>query len=492
MEWLPEIKDSSVARDLSAPVPRLVPGREIFLRFFFSRGSGLVLILGLGCGGGGGTSAPPPPPAPAIQSFSASPSPVTAGRQTTLSAVYSNGQGIVAPGSTYLGSGYPGDGIYVLKDTTFTLTVTNTAGMTATATTTALVTVPPVGFQSTGSMSVGRNRHTATLLSDGRVLLAGGTSPYGYYYSSEVFDPSTGTFSAVGPTMPMTSGQTATALQDGRVLLTGGGSGASIDGIEQPLASTLLFDPASSTFSGGPVMSAARSFSSATLLPNGQVLIAGGLGLSDTNLVHLSTAELYDPATNTFKPTGSMVNARSGFSLGFTSTLLPDGKVLILGDDSYSTSAELYNPSTGTFTSTGSMTVSRMDLTATLLSDGKVLVAGRGQAGTGSADLYDPTSGVFTPVGSFEAIVGSHTATLLPDSTVLITGGGLDGGSYNGASTYAWIYDPSSGTVRDTGSLAIPRLYQSVTLLANGKVLVAGGQTSYTVTPGELYGFPAP
>jgi hypothetical protein len=454
--------------------------------------AGLLLILGLACGGGGSSVPPPPPPAPSIQAFSASPAAVTAGRQTTLTAQYSHGQGVVTPGAAYLSSGYGGIGMYVKEDTTFTLTVTNPTGVTVTATASAQVSVPPVGFQSTGNTVVGRNRHTATLLADGRVLLAGGTNSYGYFYSAEVYDPATGTFSAVGPTLPMTSGQTATRLLDATVLLVGGGSGTLVDGVEQPLAGSLLFDPAAGTFSGGPVMGTARAFPAATLLPSGQVLIAGGLGWLDANLVHLASAELYDPATHSFRPTGSMVNARAGFSSGFTATLLPNGKVLMVGDDAFTTSAELYDPTTGIFTSTGSMTAMRMDLTATLLGNGKILVAGRGLTGTGSADLYDPATGSFTAIGSFDGIVGSHTATLLPDATVLFIGGGLDGGSYNNGSTYAWIYDPANGSVRDTGSLAVARLYQSATLLANGKVLVAGGLNYFVASPGELYGFAAP
>jgi hypothetical protein len=491
MKRLPDDQGPSFVRDLVLPAIPERSGAGGRQRFCLQMASGAMAVLILACGGGG-TSTPPPPPAPTIQAFSANPSTVTAGRQTTLKASYSNGQGIVTPGSASLASGYAGAGLYVKEDTTFTLTVTNAAGVAATATTTANVTIPPVGFQSTGNMVVGRNRHTATLLADGRVLFAGGTSSYGYYYASEVYDPASGAFSSVGPTMPITSGQTATRLLDGRVLLAGGGSGSLLDGVEQPLASSLIFNPTAATFSGGPVMGAARSYSAAMLLPNGQVLVAGGLGLLNGNLVRVSSAELYDPATQVFRPTGSMVNARSGFSSGFTTTLLTNGSVLMVGDDSSSTSAELYDPATGTFTSTGSMTALRMNLTATLLGNGKVLVIGRGLAGIGSADLYDPATGTFTALGSFDGIAGSHTATLLSDGTVLLIGGGSDGGSYNGSSAYAWIYDPATGTVRDTGTLAVPRLYPSVALLATGKVLVAGGQTSYTVTAGELYGFAAP
>lgn len=445
--------------------------------------SGLGLTLGLACGGGV-AEPPPPPPPPEILSFAASPNPVTSGRQTTLTAVYYNGNGSVDPGLTYFPSGYYG-AVYVNQDTTFTLTVTNEAGVKASATATVHVTKPPVGFQPTGNMVVGRSQHTATLIADGRVLIVGGGRLYGYSYSPEVYDPATGIFKPVGPSMPMTSGQTATLLHDGRVLVAGGGSGVAIDGVELPLAGTLSFDPIRGAFTGGPVMGTARYHHTATLLPNGQVLIAGGLGLLDSNTLPLSSAELYDPVANTFKPTGSMVNARSGFFSGFTATLLPDGKVLIVGDDRSSNTAELYDPASGTFTSTGSMTAPRGQLTAVLLKDGKVLVAGNG-----SADSYDPATGTFTAEGSFNEIVGPHTATLLPEGTILFTGGGHDSGYGTGNSVYAWLYDPSNGAIRDTGSMTTPRQFHSATLLPNGKVLVAGGQNNNNSA--DLYGFAVP
>ncbi|MBL0314177.1 MAG: hypothetical protein IPP78_16055 [Holophagaceae bacterium] len=479
----PEFRVPAVTHDFPVPSISQGSGSGTLLRFLFLVGSGLILALGLACGGGGGAEPPPPQPLPYIQSFSASPNPVTVGRQTTLKAMYGNGQGSVTPGSAYLSSGYS-QGVYVKQDTTFTLTVTNKDGAQATATASVGVTVPPVGFQSTGNMAVSRNQHTATLLADGRVLFMGGS---GIYYSSspEVYDPITAVFVKVGPSMPATAGQTATRLQDGRVLLAGGGSGVVTGGVELPQASTLTFNPVNGTFSGGSVLGAARHQHSATLLPNGQVLIAGGQGLLDSNLVPLSSAELYDPVANTFKSTGSMVNARSGH----TATLLSDGKVLLAGDARYNstTGAEIYDPATGIFTSTrASMAIARRDLTATLLNNGKVLFAGNG-----SADLYDPATDTFTPMGSFDELVGSHIATLLPDGTVLFAGGGRDGGAYGGGSSaYAWLYDPINGTFRDTGSMATPRQFHSATLLHNGKVLVAGGQ--YYTNSGELYGFAAP
>ncbi len=485
MQQLPELTDPSGAWGAPAPSIANRNGTQAFQRIYFQLGSAVMLALGVACSGGNTDSGSPPPEAPIIQSFSASPNPITAGRQTTLNGVYYNGKGSVDHGLTYFPSGYYG-AVYVKQDTIFTLTVANDAGANATANTTVHVTLPPVGFHPTGNPGVDRSKHTATLLADGKVLLVGGSRLFGYPSNCEVYDPTVGTFKTVGPSMPMTSGQTATRLQNGKVLLAGGGSGVAIDGVELPLASTLTFDPTSATFSGGPVMGTARAYHSATLLPNGQVLIAGGLGLFNSNTIPLSSAELYDPVTNTCKPTGSMVNVRSGFNSGYTAMLLANGKVLIIGDDRGTTSAELYDPTTGTFTSTGSTTASRLYLSATVLKDGKVLVVGG--PSTAIVDLYDPATGSFTPKGSFDEMVGPHTATLLLDGTVLFAGGGRDGGYYGGGSAYAWRYDPTDNSIRDTGSMMTPRQYQSATLLPDGKVLIAGGQ----VASAEVYGFTTP
>jgi hypothetical protein len=178
---------------------------------------------------------------------------------------------------------------------------------------------------------------------------------------------------------------TATALPDGRVVIAGGWDGS------KRLASAEIYDPATGKFSPTGPMTTAREGQTATLLSGGRVLIAGGV---DAGEVTVASAELYDPAAGTFSPTGSLATARSGHS----ATALPDGRVLIAGgspvDDGSAVvaSAELYDPAAGKFSPAGPMTTAREAQTATLLSDGRVLIAGGndGSKELASAELYQP------------------------------------------------------------------------------------------------------
>ncbi len=338
-------------------------------------------------------------------------------------------------------------------------------------------------WTATTSMVEARHSHTATLLPDGKVLVAGGNAyPRGGgdladLSSAELYDPSSGTWTATGSMIEARALHTATLLPDGKVLVSGGYRGGP-DG--HVLSSAELYDPSSGTWSATGDMIEARLRHTATLLPNGKVLVSGGANGDDRAS---SSAELYDPSSGTWTATGAMVAARRLH----TATLLPDGKVLVAGgDDRGSPSAELYDPSSGTWTATRSMVEARVEHTATLLPDGKVLVAGGESTGNlPSAELYDPGSGTWTATRSMVEAHHSHTATLLPDGKVLVAGGSdFRGGDLVYLSS-AELYDPRSGTWTATAAMIMARTFTTATLLHDGRVLVVGGE-GMAASP-ELY-----
>ena len=327
---------------------------------------------------------------------------------------------------------------------------------------------PAAAFVQTGSMTTPRDGHTATLLVDGRVLVAGGGLA-----SAELYDPTSQTFTATGDMTIARIAHSATLLAKstlpnyGKVLIAGGGE-----------VRTELFDPTTGTFTATGDMAAQHMGQTATLLQNGQVLIAGG---------ETASAELYNPSTGAFTATGSMTVSRSGH----TATLLPDGRVLIAGgvlaagacctypvpDGPGAASAELYDPVSGKFTSTGSMSEGRSAHTATLLVDGTVLVTGTDS----TAELYSLGTGTFSVVGQLPlayvstATLFRTTATMRNDGTVLVAGGLVSTGRQPVSLTTAEFFAPECGGFVSTGSLVTARDGHTATLLADGSVLVTGG-----------------
>jgi N-acetylneuraminic acid mutarotase len=332
----------------------------------------------------------------------------------------------------------------------------------------------PASWTPTGDMVEARTNHTATQLLDGRVLVAGGVGVQinefstNILASAELYDPSTGQWTPTGAMLGIRTGHTATLLPNGSVLVTGGGE--SSDGNGGPLSSAELYDPDTGAWTATGRTIGAGPGRTATLLGNGKVLVTGGYG---ENFDGVAIAELYDPLSGSWSATGDMLEARSGHR----ANLLLNGKVLVTGG---SKSAELYDPDTAQWTATGSTLEVLVGHTATLLSDGTVLVVG-GMAGSGassSAEVYDPSTGQWTATGTMLEGRIYHSATLLPGGRVLVAGGAdsvIDGGQIV---TSVELYNPGTRSWAATESMPEGRRVFTATLLRDGTVLVAGGSGS--------------
>lgn len=336
---------------------------------------------------------------------------------------------------------------------------------------TALITVVRSGFSPTGGMSNARLQQTATLLPNGKVLvIGGGVGPdiidgYSPVPQAELYDPVTGKFSSAG-TVSRDS-HTATLLPNGKVLIAGGET----DGASAMQSAAEIYDPTQTTSQPTGSMISPREEHTATLLRDGTVLLVGG-ERSVPGPIFLGSAELYDPGTGIFASTGNLVTPRAAH----TATLLNDGTVLITGGfvaGGNTASAEIYNPSTHSFTPTGSMDIARINHTATLLPTGKVLVVGGASSVVGGAigEIYDPSTRLFSLTGILNINRTWHTATLLSDGTVLIVGG------YPSTPT-AEVYDPRLSSFTVTGGMSQARFSHSATLLPDGTVFVTGGANS--------------
>ncbi len=320
-------------------------------------------------------------------------------------------------------------------------------------------------WSPTGELGAPRAFHTATLLADGRVLVAGGYTE-GPLASAEVYDPATGLWSATGSMNEARVKHTATLLPNGRVLVAGG----SAEGVTK--ASAEIWNPATGLWTTTGSLLHPRQSHTATLLEDGRVLAAAGTdGYND-----LQSAETYNPSSGLWTATGSLGTGRRAAH----ATRLADGRVLVEGGlvaDMPTRSAEVYEPAAGLWSATGSLETERYNHTATLLPDGRVLAAGGTSTALyptalSSTELYDPGTGQWTAGDDLATARHTHSATLLPDGQVLVAGG-LDADVSPLAS--AELYEPTSDTWSATGSLDEARGSHSATLLVNGRVLAAGG-----------------
>jgi N-acetylneuraminic acid mutarotase len=326
-------------------------------------------------------------------------------------------------------------------------------------------------WTATGNMLEARTGDTATLLRDGKVLVVGGggSGQFGLLATAELYDPVSGSWAATGSMNGVRVLQTATLLEDGKVLVAGGADSIGETSLNA-LATAELYDPDSGSWTATGNMIEARARHTATLLPDGRVLVVGGSG-SGSGSDALATAELYDPDSGSWTATGNMIEARARH----TATLLPDGTVLIAGGDSAGgpqlASAELYDPSSGSWTATAKMHGEHAGHRAIRLPDGTVLVLGGSSGGPGiTAELYNPSSRSWTTVASMNGEHIGGSATLLRDGTVLVAGGGSSNGSGGEE-----LYDPSSDSWTVTANLLEARTDHTAALLPDGTVLVAGG-----------------
>ena len=327
-------------------------------------------------------------------------------------------------------------------------------------------------YSNAGSLLMERSGHAAVLLRDGKVLVVGGVPAGGPLLpvataSAELFHPAANVFVTTGSmTAARRGGHSATVLSDGRVLVCGGFDLAS----DPPRSDAEIFDPRTGRFAPTGSMAQRRAYHAAVLLANGKVLVAGGQGNDGLS------AELFDPVTGTFSSTAAMPH----FRFEASAALLADGRVLMMG---YQDAADTYDPALGTFTAAGSAQTagglwSGPSLTA--LTDGRVLAVAGQESTVGSnfpspvanGQLFDPATNDFSLTG---ALVWPRrflaTATRLPDGRVLVFGG---------EGSTAWpdrgeLYDPSTGLFTPTVSAGAGRSSHTATLLQNGKVLIAGG-----------------
>jgi hypothetical protein len=368
---------------------------------------------------------------------------------------------------------------------------------------------PPSPLLQGGSLlHTGSERISATLLDDGRVLIQTPRANFGSpTVTGELFDPARGGSETTGALLHARYAATATLLADGRVLFVGGFGGFAYPSTAVDVAE--VWDPATGTFEEAGVSADARVGHTATLLQDGRVLVAGGLGPTGD----LASAEIWDPATQTFSRTGSLAAARGSA----TATLLSDGRVAIAGGrgtTSATMSVETWDPTSGTFTTAGELVEPRVVHTATLLPDGRVLVVG-GYAGNGfgtstddrgrqilvdasgrrivdpdvlaeiaagfvaTAEIWDPATGVSTATGPLSTGRFQHTATLLSDGRVAVLGGQgfeVDEGALAPmALSSVEIWDPSTGAFSAARQLQRPRMAHAALLGPGDQVLVIGG-----------------
>jgi N-acetylneuraminic acid mutarotase len=342
----------------------------------------------------------------------------------------------------------------------------------------------------TGRLHVARDSHTATLLPNGTVVVAGGEGEGGATASTEVYNPTTKAWTISGPLHVPRAAHDAVLLKSGEVLVAGGCTGTCL---RTETDTAELYHEATGKWSPTGSMRLARFGFGMVLLLNGKVLAVGGCTSQNVNgcITLTGAAEIYDPVTGKWTPTGSLRVGRSAL----TATLMPNGKVLVAGGINAAgdpiASAEVYNPATGSWASTGAMHAARDEHTALLLPSGKILVAGGENifgVSTASAELYSPSTGTWSATGNLHTSRLEYPAVLLKNGNVLVSGGNNVTADTTSVLSSAEIYNPATGKWTPTGSMNATRVGHSSTLLSSGLVLnAAGANAVFELLSAETY-----
>ncbi len=370
----------------------------------------------------------------------------------------------------------------------------------------AIATVQPAAadgqalWVQTGTMAVARVDFATAALHDGRILVAGGATVGGVpTTSAEIYDPATGRWTATGSMMATHVDPVATVLRDGRVLVAGGLSSFGSDATF--LSSAEIYNPTTGTWSPTGSMDVPRILATIAPLPDGTVLVAAAYERGLNGWFPSDSADVYDPATGTWKPTASMAVARAYGS----ATALPDGSVVVaggVGTGASLDSAEVYDPSSGAWSLTGAMIEARSQHVAVALRDGRVLVAGGTQERTALADaeLYTPATRTWSGAGAMTVPRTVSAAVALADGTVLVDGGLSE--ATGPALSSADIYDPRRGVWSATASMRDGRTDFGLVALPDGDALAIGGASgvvgqgltnaSTILSSAEIYRNPQP
>ena len=332
-------------------------------------------------------------------------------------------------------------------------------------------------------LQIPRSQHTATLLSNGKILLIGGSlEPDDFVADEELFDPITGSSTWIAPLHTPRHGHTATLLLDGRVLVVGGYSLP-----QQWLSDAEIYDPVSDTWTIVPPLHSHGTAHTATLMEDGRVLVVGGCIGSG---VCTGLVEIFDPKTDSWIDAAPLASSR----FSHTAQLLTTGDVLVAGGTNETSgipldeTALIYDPQNNTWRPTGAMNTPRQSAESTQLSDGRILVAGgvlladpSGQIMTGSTEIYDPETNTWSLAANLSYARFAFVLETLPNGEVLAIGGALNWDccwTEKSPIKEIEIYDADTNHWSVIGEMPQPRAYATGVLLPNDQIWIAGGRAN--------------